>query len=52
MGAQGENHIAMQAGRWDFIEYRPPTKKTEYRPNIDVLKVEGEYRKGSSGVRP
>ena len=35
MGAQGENHIAMQAGQWGFIEYRPPNKKSEYRPNID-----------------
>ena len=35
MGAQGENHIAMQAGQWGFIEYRPPNKKPEYRPNID-----------------
>ena len=35
MGAQGENHIAMQAGQWVFIVYLPPTKKTEYRPNID-----------------
>ena len=35
MGAQGENHIAMQAGQWGFIEYRPLTEETEYRPNID-----------------
>ena len=35
VGAQGENHIAMQAGQWGFIEYRPPNKKPEYRPNID-----------------
>ena len=27
--------IQMQAGQWGFIEYRPPKKKTEYRPNID-----------------
>ena len=25
----------MQAGQWGFIEYRPPNKKPEYRPNID-----------------
>ena len=24
-----------QAGQWGFIEYRPPNKKPEYRPNID-----------------
>ena len=24
-----------QAGHWGFIEYRPPKKKTEHRPNID-----------------
>ena len=35
MGAQGENHIAMQAGQWGFIEYRPLTEETKYRPNID-----------------
>ena len=35
MGAHGENHIAMQAGQWGFIEYRPLTEETEYRPNID-----------------
>ena len=25
----------IQAGQWGFIEYRPPNKKPEYRPNID-----------------
>ena len=25
----------LQAGHWGFIEYRPPKKKPEYRPNID-----------------
>ena len=25
----------MQAGHWGFIEYRPPKKNPEYRPNID-----------------
>jgi len=25
----------VQAGQWGFIEYRPPNKKPEYRPNID-----------------
>ena len=24
-----------QAGHWGFIEYRPPKKNPEYRPNID-----------------
>ena len=24
-----------QAGHWGFIEYRPPKKTPEYRPNID-----------------
>ena len=27
--------ISLQAGQWGFIEYRPPKKKPEYRPNID-----------------
>ena len=27
--------IQMQAGQWGFIEYRPLTEETEYRPNID-----------------
>ena len=27
--------MQIQAGHWGFIEYRPPKKKTEYRPNID-----------------
>ena len=27
--------ISLQAGQWGFIEYRPPNKKPEYRPNID-----------------
>ena len=33
----GYFHISsfIQAGHWGFIEYRPPKKKPEYRPNID-----------------
>ena len=27
--------VYTQAGQWGFIEYRPPNKKPEYRPNID-----------------
>ena len=33
-----ENNLLVrrrQAGQWGFIEYRPPNKKPEYRPNID-----------------
>ena len=29
------NVFLLQAGHWGFIEYRPPNKKPEYRPNID-----------------
>ena len=27
--------LQRQAGHWGFIEYRPPKKTPEYRPNID-----------------